>query len=316
LPRTSEKRRGMPRLLFLLVLLGAGCDWFGSTPVEPSDGFETDDPADGADEADTAEIPADQAGDEDPVTDFPADSRDPVEETFDSPDEIGPQVCGNGMVEPPEVCDDGNTVTEYCGRNCLADCSLYEGLCGDGASNPGEACDDGNDDSMDACTTSCTLNNRTVGSPCRCTGPGCSSMDFTAGSIQGCENMPEMDPSTGAPACLRSLTFSPFGTESLYFPGGYCSYLAIECEGLLCSFVPSVGNVEDFHCPDPFVTQTVIYTAADLTLRMRFCLLACESPADCRWNAEEDSGACGQMDCLPHTDAPLLSVCKDARNTF
>jgi len=299
----------MIRLFLLLALLGCGCTWFGSNPVVPSDGSETDDPAG---ESDTTEAP------EDPVSDPPPDTADPTEDTGDATEETGPQACGNGTVEPPETCDDGNTVTEYCGRgsDCLADCSLFQGMCGNSETDPGESCDDGNDDSMDACTTSCTLNNRSVGSPCRCTGSECSTFDFTAGTIEGCDNVPEMDTEIGALACLRSMSLEPYSTEAVFFPEGYCSLLALECEGSLCILINSVGNVEAFHCPDPYVTQTIIYSVTDTEIRFRVCLEACESPADCRWNAEEDSGACGEMGCLPHTDAPLLGVCKDARNFF
>lgn len=46
-------------------------------------------------------------------------------------------VCGNGVVEPPEVCDDGNQVDDL---TCSSTCSAY---CGDGHLDPqlGEACD-------------------------------------------------------------------------------------------------------------------------------------------------------------------------------
>lgn len=49
-------------------------------------------------------------------------------------------VCGNGMLESPEACDDGNTVAnDY----CAADCSAVTGACGDGVIQGNETCDDG-----------------------------------------------------------------------------------------------------------------------------------------------------------------------------
>ena len=61
------------------------------------------------------------------------------------------QTCGNGVLEPGEVCDDGNTVS---GDGCSADCLSLE-VCGDGVVNPGEVCDDGNQIDTDGCTTTC-----------------------------------------------------------------------------------------------------------------------------------------------------------------
>lgn len=49
-------------------------------------------------------------------------------------------VCGNGMVEAPEACDDGNTMA---GDYCAADCSAVTGSCGDGMQQSNETCDDG-----------------------------------------------------------------------------------------------------------------------------------------------------------------------------
>jgi cysteine-rich repeat protein len=55
--------------------------------------------------------------------------------------------CGNGTVEPPEECDDGNQVG---GDGCAANCSKLE-TCGDGVVDEGELCDDANDNPADGC---------------------------------------------------------------------------------------------------------------------------------------------------------------------
>jgi cysteine-rich repeat protein len=47
--------------------------------------------------------------------------------------------CGNGILEPGEDCDDGNTIS---GDGCSADC-LSDGTCGNGFVDPGEQCDCG-----------------------------------------------------------------------------------------------------------------------------------------------------------------------------
>jgi cysteine-rich repeat protein len=59
--------------------------------------------------------------------------------------------CGDGIVQKGfEGCDDGNTVdTDACRNNC----SLP--TCGDGVVSQGEECDDGNKDDSDDCTSRC-----------------------------------------------------------------------------------------------------------------------------------------------------------------
>jgi len=59
--------------------------------------------------------------------------------------------CGNGVVEPGEVCDDGNADDD---DECLSNCVLA--TCGDGFVQIGvEACDDGNPDNTDDCVANC-----------------------------------------------------------------------------------------------------------------------------------------------------------------
>ena len=58
--------------------------------------------------------------------------------------------CGDGIVQPGEACDDGNTDDA---DDCTATCQAS--ACGDGIVQPGEACDDGNQDDTDTCTTAC-----------------------------------------------------------------------------------------------------------------------------------------------------------------
>ena len=61
--------------------------------------------------------------------------------------------CGNGSVEPPERCDDGNRDDEdACSTRCLP------ASCGDGLLQRGvEQCDDGNASNQDACLETCKL---------------------------------------------------------------------------------------------------------------------------------------------------------------
>lgn len=64
-------------------------------------------------------------------------------------------VCGDGIVDSGEACDDGNTIDT---DDCLTTCSLPS--CGDGFVHSGvEACDDGNTINGDGCDSSCNFDN-------------------------------------------------------------------------------------------------------------------------------------------------------------
>ncbi len=64
--------------------------------------------------------------------------------------------CGNGLVDPGEVCDDGN-ITD--GDGCSGDCRSAE-TCGNGIVDraAGEVCDDGNTIGGDGCSADCRSN--------------------------------------------------------------------------------------------------------------------------------------------------------------
>jgi uncharacterized delta-60 repeat protein len=66
-------------------------------------------------------------------------------------------VCGNGVVEEGEVCDDGEA-----SATCDPDCTAVE--CGDQVVNAaaGEACDDGNTENDDACNNFCVAAGATL----------------------------------------------------------------------------------------------------------------------------------------------------------
>jgi len=60
-------------------------------------------------------------------------------------------VCGDGIVDPIESCDPPGTVIAGTTEICRPDCSY----CGDGLVDAPEECDDGNAIETDACTTGC-----------------------------------------------------------------------------------------------------------------------------------------------------------------
>jgi cysteine-rich repeat protein len=62
--------------------------------------------------------------------------------------------CGNGIVESGETCDDGNTVN---GDGCSNTCKVETAVCGNGIVENGESCDDGNMVNGDGCSNTCTV---------------------------------------------------------------------------------------------------------------------------------------------------------------
>src|SRR5215831_19049821 len=78
-------------------------------------------------------------------------------------------VCGNGVVEAPELCDDGNLVS---GDGCDANCTPTG--CGNHVVTAGEQCDDGNVVSGDCCSATCQL--EPAGAPCD-DGDACTQAD-------------------------------------------------------------------------------------------------------------------------------------------
>jgi cysteine-rich repeat protein len=131
--------------------------------------------------------------------------------------------CGNNVTEPPEECDDGNTVS---GDGCSHPSCLPE-VCGDGTLNPDpapgpeEECDDGNTVGDDGCDATCNLE--------------CGN-----GTIEGAE---ECDTSGQSATCNDDCTLPECGDGNLNEDAGE------QCEP------PSVGTC-DAECQLSTVAQT------------------------------------------------------------
>ena len=69
------------------------------------------------------------------------------------PCECPDSVCGDAVIDAPEVCDDGTNDNSYGG--CAADCSALGPHCQDSITNGAEACDDGNAVDGDGCNVDC-----------------------------------------------------------------------------------------------------------------------------------------------------------------
>lgn len=106
-------------------------------------------------------------------------------------------VCGDGVLDETEACDDGPDNGEAAA--CLPDCSAAS--CGDGFVRDGvEACDDGNDDDTDACTSVCEV-------------AACGD-----GSVQGEEECDDGENNSDFRACKSDCTAAACG-DGVIFSG-------------------------------------------------------------------------------------------------
>ena len=65
-------------------------------------------------------------------------------------------ICGNGLIEDGEQCDDGNSSNgDGCSSICTTETQPPTPVCGDGTLDNGEQCDDGNVEEGDGCDSSC-----------------------------------------------------------------------------------------------------------------------------------------------------------------
>jgi cysteine-rich repeat protein len=109
-----------PLLLIQGWLFAGGCGWFESAPVSPFDG---------------------SGGDDVEETDRAAPDAEADLDALESETE-GPPLCGNGVVEAGEECDDGNLIHgDGCENDCTYSCHL-DSDCDDGNEcNGRELCD-------------------------------------------------------------------------------------------------------------------------------------------------------------------------------
>ncbi len=124
-------------------------------------------------------------------------------------------VCGNGIVEAGENCDDGNltngdgcssTCTVQVGFSCTGNPSVCFTVCGDGVVAVGiEQCDDGNITNGDGCTSTCTVQ---VGFSCVGTPSVCTSTcgdGIVAAGFEQCDD----GNATNGDGCNSSCSIEP-----------------------------------------------------------------------------------------------------------
>lgn len=145
------------------------------------------------------------------------------------------EFCGDGIVQNPEECDDGNLNN---GDGCDSTCQNENPNCGNGALDLGEACDDGNNVNCDGCSGTCELETCGDGVLCNppeqcddgniANGDGCTSIcqtEFCGDNIiqppEECDpptTPPACGPPTGIPCCDQNC-IDPFCGDLIVDPG-------------------------------------------------------------------------------------------------
>ncbi len=137
-------------------------------------------------------------------------------------------VCGDGVVDDGEACDDGVNDGAYGG--CAPDCSALAASCGDGNvdADDGEVCDDGvNDGSYEGCAVDCLA-----------LGPYCG--DGVADGPEECDDGNDIDDDLCTSQCVSlfmSATFTSCGKV------GHLGPSQAECDATYTGEDPLAGKV-------------------------------------------------------------------------
>jgi hypothetical protein len=199
---------------------------------------------------------ADTGATTEPSTADPATTVDPTSASSEpeTASETGtdttgpPAVCGDGVVEGDEPCDDANDLSDDA---CLPGCVAAR--CGDGQVQAAvEECDDGDDDDSDECTGECTLprcgdghvqapevcddgkaNSDKIYGGCgsQCTpAPGCG--DGVVNGPEVCDDGQNDDPSDGClPGCVEATSCKQILENSPGAPSGKYRIYPVELGG-------------------------------------------------------------------------------------
>ena len=170
--------------------------------------------------------------------------------------------CPPDVVIPVNgTCDDGDPCTgpDVCGVGGGCSGPALGCVCGNGVLEVGETCDDGNRDDSDCCSSSCQL--EPVGSPCLvsecstgdvCSGTGtCLVGSLIPGCIPGCGNGVVDGPGEecdGGPCCLSTCRFASLST--LCRPSvGDCDVSEV-CSGSSADCPPDLYASDETVCDD------------------------------------------------------------------
>ncbi|MBI1818209.1 MAG: DUF4215 domain-containing protein [Deltaproteobacteria bacterium] len=108
----------------------------------------------------------------------------PTITTMPTPTSTRPPLCGNGVLNGSEECDDGNLID---GDGCDFNCTITR--CGNGRVTAGEECDDGNANPADGCTNDCrACGNGVVTAPEQCDDGNRNDSDGCTNACTVCGN--------------------------------------------------------------------------------------------------------------------------------
>lgn len=127
-------------------------------PSSESSGSLTSSEADtdtSASASSTSPGPDTTAGIEDTGSSGSDDSSGDASSSSASTTSVDVPVCGDGVVDDGEVCDDGVNDGSYGG--CMPECATLAPHCGDEVLQPVEDCDDGDDENADGCNVDCVV---------------------------------------------------------------------------------------------------------------------------------------------------------------
>jgi cysteine-rich repeat protein len=187
-------------------------------------------------------------------------------------------VCGNGIEQEGEACDDGTGNSDTTPDACRTDCTLP--FCGDGTADPrnDEECDDGDDQELDGCRPDCTLEfcgdgdvNDLPNEDCddgngdagdRCTN---DCRDATCGDGVVCDDEACTSGPEGGPELCDN------GSENA--PGALCD---VDCSGFTRSCTLRIGVTNAVNLGS--ITYEFVYANADGELAGLGSAVQCTSP--------------------------------------
>ncbi len=196
----------------------------------------------------------------------------------------GGPVCGDGVIDTGEQCDDGNgDHFDGCRNTCLLP------FCGDGIGDPGEECDDGDGSNSDACLVGCI--------DARC-GDG-----FVWTGVELCDDGNQNDDD----GCRNDCTLPTCG-DGVLDPGEQCD------DGNASSADACLATCVNASCGDGFVWQGVEPCDDGNASNNDACLVGCV-PASCGdgflWQGVEQ---CDDGNTVPHdgcSPSCQLPICGD-----
>lgn len=245
----------MRRKLGIFLVLAAGCgDCEDQSPTNEPDlawNDVSEDSSNAADlDLDRNDLDWSDLEDNDATIDMEQDTESNMEsDAGNDLQHMTPQhVCGDGIVEVSEACDDGNTEAD---DYCSPDCGTVTGMCGDGLLQGNETCDDGQ-------TTLCATTHD--GGDGRCIAVGTCSPGYalqngvctatnTTGLTEQCQN--------GSGYALMRFSFSNNSTSaSIDVWDASCSYSFANQACNVTLVYPGFGSVSRTSEGFPILTST------------------------------------------------------------